>query len=98
MTVPQLVMAFADMKEIVSTTSFGDLVGTLSNYSKEAFASAKANLSFSTSGIAAAASSAAMGTASKLASGGIKLLSNALNTLTGPIGIAITLGTMLAST
>lgn len=98
MTVPQLVMAFADMKEIVSTTSFGDLAGTLSNYSKEAFASAKANLSFSTSGIAAAASSAAMGTASKLASGGIKLLSNALNTLTGPIGIAITLGTMLAST
>lgn len=98
MTVPQLVMAFADMKEIVSTTSFGDLAGTLSNYSKEAFASAKANLSFSSSGIAAAASSAAMGTASKLASGGIKLLSNALNTLTGPIGIAITLGTMLAST
>ena len=98
MTVPQLVMAFADMKEIVSTTSFGDLAGTLSNYSKEAFASAKANLSFSTSGIAAAASSAAMGTASKVASGGIKLLSNALNTLTGPIGIAITLGTMLAST
>lgn len=98
MTVPQLVMAFADMKEIVSTTSFGDLVGTLSNYSKEAFASAKANLSLSTSGMAAAASSAAMGTASKLASGGIKLLSNALNTLTGPIGIAITLGTMLAST
>lgn len=98
MTVPQLVMAFADMKEIVSTTSFGDLAGTLSNYSKEAFASAKANLSFSTSGIAAAASSAAMGTASRLASGGIKLLSNALNTLTGPIGIVITLGTMLAST
>ena len=98
MTVPQLVMAFADMKELVSTTSFEDLVGTLSNYSKEAFASAKANLSFSTSGIAAAASSAAMGTASKVASGGIKLLSNALNTLTGPIGIAITLGTMLAST
>ena len=98
MTVPQLVMAFADMKEIVSTTSFGDLAGTLSNYSKEAFASAKANLSFSTSGIAAAASSTAMGTASKLASGGIRLLSNALHTLTGPIGIAITLGTMLAST
>ena len=98
MTVPQLVMAFADMKEIVSTTSFGDLAGTLSNYGKEAFASAKANLSFSTSGIAAAASSTAMGAASKLASGGIRLLSNALNTLTGPIGIAITLGTMLAST
>ena len=98
MTVPQLVMAFADMKEIVSTTSFGDLAGTLSNYSKEAFASAKANLSFSTSGIAAAASSTAMGTASKLASGGIRLLSNALNTLTGPIGIGITLFTMLAST
>ena len=98
MTVPQLAMAFADMKEIVSTTSFGDLVGTLSNYSKEAFASAKANLSFSAAGTAAAASSAAMGTASKLASGGIELLSNALNTLTGPIGIAITLGTMLAST
>ena len=98
MTVPQLVMAFADMKELVSATSFGDLAGTLSNYSKEAFTSAKANLSFSASGIAAAASSTAMGTASKLASGGIKLLSNALNTLTGPIGIAITLGTMLAST
>lgn len=98
MTVPQLVIAFADMKEIVATTSFGDLAGTLSNYSKEAFASAKANLSFSASGIAAAASSTAMGTASKLASGGIRLLSNALNTLTGPIGIAITLGTMLAST
>lgn len=98
MTVPQLVMAFADMKEIVSTTSFGDLAGTLSNYSKEAFASAKANLSFTSSGIAAAASSTALGTASKLASGGIRLLSNALNTLTGPIGIAITLGTMLAST
>ena len=97
-TVPQLVMAFADMQEVVSRTSFGDLAGTLSNYSKEAFASARANLSFSASGIAAAASSTAMGTASKLASGGIKLLSNALNTLTGPIGIAITLGTMLAST
>ena len=98
MTVPQLVMAFANMKELVSTTSFGDLAGTLSNYSKEAFISAKANLSFTTSGIAAAASGVAMGTASKVAFGGIKLLSTALNTLTGPIGIAITLGTMLAST
>lgn len=97
-TVPQLIMAFADMKEIVSKTSFGDLAGTLSNYSKEAFASAKANMSFSTSGIAAAASNVAMGTASKVASGGITLLSKALNTLTGPIGIAITLGTMLVST
>ena len=98
MAVPQLVMAFANMKELVSTTSFGDLAGTLSNYSKEAFISAKANLSFTTSGIAAAASGVAMGTASKVASVGIKLLSTALNTLTGPIGIAITLGTMLAST
>ena len=98
MTVPQLVMAFASMKDIVSTTSFGDLAKTLSDYGKEALAGSKANLSFSASSIASAASSTAMGVASKAASLGIKALGAALKWLTGPIGIAVTLGAMLAST
>lgn len=96
MTVPQLITAFADLRELTATTSFGDLSKSLSTYSATALATAKANAGLTSSGVAATVSSAALGVAAKGASVGVGLLSKALNFLTGSVGIAIAiLGTLI---
>lgn len=96
MTVPQLITAFADLKELTATTSFGDLSKSLAIYSTTALATAKANAGLTSTGAAAAVSSAALGVAAKGASIGVGLLSKALSFLTGPVGIAIAvLGTLI---
>lgn len=89
MTVPQLITAFADLRELTATTSFGDLSKSLATYSATALATAKANAGLTSSGVAATVSSAALGVAAKGASVGVGLLSKALSFLTGPVGIAI---------
>ena len=96
MTVPQLITAFADLKELTATTSFGDLSKSLATYSATTLATAKANAGLTSSSIVATASSAALGVAARGASVGIGLLSKALSFLTGPAGIAIAvLGTLI---
>ena len=96
MTVPQLITAFADLRELTATTSFGDLSKSLATYSATALATAKANAGLTSSSVAATASSAALGVAAKGASVGVGLLSKALSFLTGPAGIAIAvLGTLI---
>lgn len=96
MTVPQLITAFADLRELTATTSFGDLSKSLATYSTTALATAKANAGLTSSGVAATVSSAALGVAAKGASVGVGLLSKALSFLTGPVGIAIAvLGTLI---
>lgn len=96
MTVPQLITAFADLRELTATTSFGDLSKSLATYSATALATAKANAGLTSSGVAATVSSAALGVAAKGASVGVGLLSKALSFLTGPVGIAIAvLGTLI---
>lgn len=113
LSIPMLIDGFSTLQKVAKLGSLERLVDTLGTKSVQAFAAAEAGangvaaaegrLTLSTLGAtiaqkASAAGSTAMGLAFEGAAVGVTALKTALDLLTGPLGIIITLGAMVAST
>lgn len=99
---PMLISAFSALNQLRKDTAFTEIATQLAKQSAgylelanstRAAAAAQKTASFST--IVAADKFTMLGTSANVASKGIGLLGRGLAALSGPIGIAITLGTML---
>ena len=90
--VPQLVSAFADLRQITKTIDFSELALSIANYGINALSGAEASTAFASSGLKAFITSRAIATGANAASVAVVALSKAAQLLISPLGIAVAAG------